>query len=122
MGGVRAREHRGAAGRGRGRSKSRYLEQNPPARPTLFCPQAWSVVVLNSMTLALACSTYYSFCGNAAAGGGAQWGGGSGQSVKALVCSRWLPPVTAQERPVRRARAAAAGSAAAAADTAASAR
>lgn len=61
--------------------------------------QAWSIVVLNSATLALACSTYYSFCGNAAAGAGGG-GGGGGTSVRDLVCSRWLPPVTTREHPV----------------------
>lgn len=54
--------------------------------------RAWAPVVLNSMTVALACSTYYSFCGNAAAGAGRG-------AVKELVCGRWLPPVTTKQHP-----------------------
>lgn len=61
---------------------------------------AWPVVVLHSMTLAVACSTYYSFCGNAAtAADGSGGGGSSGAYVKELVCGRWLPPVTTTEHP-----------------------
>ncbi|GAB4822190.1 hypothetical protein N2152v2_009236 [Parachlorella kessleri] len=65
--------------------------------------EAWAIVVLNSMTLALACSTYYNFCGNAGNRGAGSSAGGAGAGaaapLKELVCRRWLPPVTTFQHP-----------------------
>ena len=65
--------------------------------PLLYAPmagprEAWSIVLLNSVNLAVACSTFYSFCGNAADGG--DLGAGQGGDWKAAVCHRWLQPVS----------------------------
>ena len=51
------------------------------------------------------CSTYYSFCGNAAAtlvGGGAAAAGNSsaiGDGLRGAVCRKWLHPVGMREHP-----------------------
>ena len=54
--------------------------------------EAWSIVLMNSVNLAVACSVYYSFCGNAPA-----WTGGAvgGEPWKEALCLKWLHPVSA---------------------------
>ncbi|KAI7840166.1 hypothetical protein COHA_005949 [Chlorella ohadii] len=63
--------------------------------PRLYSPLAgtrevWSIVLMNSVNLAVVCSVYYSFCGNAPAGSV-----GPGGSLKEAVCLKWLHPVSA---------------------------
>jgi hypothetical protein len=59
--------------------------------PTAGARQAWSIVLLNSVNLAVACSVYYSFCGNAPRGPAPPHAGG----LKEAVCHKWLHPVSA---------------------------
>ena len=59
---------------------------------------AFTTVVLNSVNLAMACSSYYSLCGNAPSSSGD--GGSSTMSedaVRSAVCGRWLHPLPAVE-------------------------
>jgi len=64
----------------------------PPSSKEMF-----SIVVLNSLTLALACSTYYSFCGNAAIVGEQRDGRLSGEdAVRRYVCMDVLKPLPAR--------------------------
>jgi hypothetical protein len=58
---------------------------SPTAGPT----EVWSIVVMNSVNLAVACSVYYSFCGNA------PLGSLEGHGWKEAVCHKWLHPVSA---------------------------
>jgi hypothetical protein len=63
--------------------------------PRLYSPLAgtrevWSIVLMNSVNLAVVCSVYYSFCGNAPADGM-----GPGGSLKEAICLKWLHPVSA---------------------------
>lgn len=57
------------------------------------------MVLMNSVNLAVACSVYYSFCGNASPPGGSGAAGGGGGSQegawKEAVCHKWLHPVSA---------------------------
>ena len=62
----------------------------PAARPR----EVWASVFLNSMSVAVACSSYYSFCGNAADGGGAAAAAGAADGLRGVVCRRLLHPVT----------------------------
>ncbi|KAK9823894.1 hypothetical protein WJX72_006230 [[Myrmecia] bisecta] len=71
--------------------------------PSLYNPTAGrtellSIVFLNSMNLAVACSTYYSFCGNAG-GGGQAWSNSLIGDFKAAVCQKWLHPVGSSSHP-----------------------
>ncbi len=75
--------------------------------------QLWSLLVLNSAMLAVACSTYFSFCGNgltvsaaeraaaaAAAGGGPLRGSYlPGSYLRRAICSKWLHPVPTSQYP-----------------------
>ncbi|KAL4423131.1 hypothetical protein ABPG77_004814 [Micractinium sp. CCAP 211/92] len=76
--------------------------------PKLYSPMAgprevWSIVVMNSFNLAVVCSTYYSFCGNASPGPGlASLVVAPGRNTsqpnldwKDAVCHKWLHPVSA---------------------------
>lgn len=78
--------------------------------PKLYSPMAgprevWSIVVMNSFNLAVVCSTYYSFCGNASPGMGLAAAGlasslgrnasESNLDWKEAVCHKWLHPVSA---------------------------
>lgn len=69
-------------------------------RPRLLAPtggrSVWVAVLLNSANLAVACSSYYSFCGNAAAAKGQHLGRAD---LKTAVCGRWLAPLPAPEHP-----------------------
>jgi hypothetical protein len=66
--------------------------------------QLWSLLVLNSAMLSVACSTYFSFCGNGftvsaaerAAGGGAAL---PGTYLRRAICSKWLHPVPTTHYP-----------------------
>lgn len=55
--------------------------------------QLWAAVLLNSLTMAVACSTYFSFCGNAVGEHGEN-------SVKNKVCTVWLRPISAVSHPI----------------------
>lgn len=46
-------------------------------------------VVVNAVSLTLACSTYYSLCGN----GGLTAAEAASNGVKAAVCTKWLHPI-----------------------------
>jgi hypothetical protein len=66
----------------------------------------WTVIILNSVTLSAACSTYFQLCGNgtvaaaAAAAGQASSNGTSGGGVLyEAVCLRWLAPIPTREYP-----------------------
>ncbi|KAK9835056.1 hypothetical protein WJX81_007542 [Elliptochloris bilobata] len=68
--------------------------------------EALSLILLNSMSLSVACSTYYSFCGNAAATlaeGGAPAAGAAGRAIdgglRAALCRKWLHPIGMREHP-----------------------
>ncbi|BDA40538.1 hypothetical protein COCOBI_01-1910 [Coccomyxa sp. Obi] len=58
-----------------------------------------SIILLNSMNLAVACSTYYSFCGNAAAVGSDAKASGAAGGFRAAVCTKWLRPINMREHP-----------------------
>ena len=45
------------------------------------------------------CSTYYSFCGNAAAVGSDAKSGGAVGGFRAAVCTKWLRPINMREHP-----------------------
>ncbi|KAK9862826.1 hypothetical protein WJX84_007158 [Apatococcus fuscideae] len=69
--------------------------------PRLLLPDAKhrqmvSVILLNSLSLAVACSTYYSYCGNAAGQKGLS---SSANDAKAAICGKWLHPVRSQSHP-----------------------
>jgi hypothetical protein len=51
----------------------------------------FTLVVLNSMTLAIACSTYYSLCGNSGTANMDE--ASSTDSVRTAVCGKWLRPL-----------------------------
>jgi hypothetical protein len=65
--------------------------------PHAGAAEAFSVVVLNAMNMAIACSTYYSFCGNAEGGAGAAAAAADG--ARGAVCGRWLRPLPAGRHP-----------------------
>lgn len=74
----------------------RLVDANSGAR------HVFTLVILNAMTFAIACSTYYSFCGNAAASANAQSGLGGASAadiLRASICSKWLHPVSAVRHP-----------------------
>jgi hypothetical protein len=82
----------------------RLLDRNSGTR------DAFTTVVLNSVNLAIACSVYYSLCGNAPSDGefAVVGGGGSGgingtinggDVVRNAVCGRWLHPLSAVQHP-----------------------
>lgn len=71
--------------------------------PALYNPIAGkhgmtSICLLNSFNLAIACSTYYGFCGNAGTHG--EGGAGPGGTFKAAICQRWLHPIGMSEHPM----------------------
>ena len=45
------------------------------------------------------CSTYYSFCGNAAKAGGGAAGKGIAGEIRSAVCNSWLKPIDMKEHP-----------------------
>ena len=45
------------------------------------------------------CSTYYSFCGNAAKAGSAATGRGVAGEIRSAVCNSWLKPIDMKEHP-----------------------
>ena len=58
--------------------------------------ELWNCVLLNSFCLAVACSTYYSLCGN----GGAALEAAAGQDpFRAAICAKWLAPISRNEFP-----------------------
>ncbi|GMH37404.1 hypothetical protein BSKO_05277 [Bryopsis sp. KO-2023] len=68
--------------------------------PFLFVPgtgpkQLWNAAAVNSMTVAVACSSYYSFCGNAGEGMASRPTG----SFKDTMCSKWLHPAESDDFP-----------------------
>ncbi|KAL3147784.1 hypothetical protein ABBQ32_002515 [Trebouxia sp. C0010 RCD-2024] len=68
--------------------------------PALYSPGAgrkgmYTLVILNSLNLAVACSTYYSFCGNA----GLKQKDGSAGEFRAAMCNKWLHPVAIRDHP-----------------------
>ena len=71
--------------------RSTYM---PPSSKDLF-----SVALLNSMSLALACSTYYSFCGNSPRIDGME-DERSGDVVRGFVCGHLLKPLPAGRHPI----------------------
>ena len=69
------------------RSVSKRLLFVPPSSKEMF-----GVVIMNSMTLAMACSTYYSFCGNASGSGGMAYN--PNDAVRNYICSDLLKPLS----------------------------
>ncbi|DBB07470.1 TPA: hypothetical protein ACH3X3_008941 [Trebouxia sp. C0006] len=68
--------------------------------PALYSPgvgrrNMYTLVILNSLNLAVACSTYYSFCGNA----GLKQKDGSAGEFRAAICNKWLHPVAIRDHP-----------------------
>jgi len=74
------------------RSISTKLLYIPPSSRELF-----SVVVLNAMNLAMACSTYYSFCGNSPVSKNL---GYDRDSAREIVCKWLLKPLPANKHPI----------------------
>jgi hypothetical protein len=85
----------------------RLLDQNSGPR------DAFTTVILNSVNLAIACSLYYSLCGNAPSDGefaAAAAGAAAGISpytnstnrdiVRNSVCGKWLHPLSAVQHPL----------------------
>jgi hypothetical protein len=56
---------------------------------------AWNCVLLNTLTLAMTCSTYFQLCGN----GGAREGLQDSSFLHQAVCAHWLAPITTTEYP-----------------------
>eukprot|EP00198_Chlamydomonas_reinhardtii_P006217 XP_001695553.1 predicted protein [Chlamydomonas reinhardtii] len=57
--------------------------------------ELWVVLLLNAAIIAVACSTYYTFCGN----GRFVVSPGRTPPLKAAVCSKWLHPILTSEYP-----------------------
>ena len=74
------------------RSISTKLLYIPPSSRELF-----SVVVLNAMNLAMACSTYYSFCGNSPVSKNL---GYDRDSAREIECKWLLKPLPANKHPI----------------------
>ncbi|GIL77238.1 hypothetical protein Vretifemale_6729 [Volvox reticuliferus] len=56
--------------------------------------ELWILLLLNSMIIAVACSTYYSFCGN-----GTLVVGEGTPAFKVAVCAKWLHPILTADYP-----------------------
>lgn len=69
------------------RSVSKRLLYVPPSSKEMF-----GVVVMNSMSLALACSTYYSFCGNSPGNGNMSYN--PDDAVRNYICRDVLKPLS----------------------------
>ncbi|WIA33540.1 hypothetical protein OEZ86_006664 [Tetradesmus obliquus] len=59
----------------------------------------WSCIILNSITLAAACSTYFQLCGNGSVGSTGPLAGGSAGFLQDAVCMRYLAPIPTTEYP-----------------------
>lgn len=67
------------------------------------CPQhtgatqqaVWTCVLLNTLTLAMTCSTYFQLCGN----GGAREGLQDSSFLHQAVCMHWLAPIPTRQYP-----------------------
>jgi hypothetical protein len=64
--------------------------------PGVSAKALWSCVLLNCMVLAVACSTYFSLCGN---GGSALEAAASQGPVRRAVCAKWLAPIQTLQYP-----------------------
>jgi hypothetical protein len=58
----------------------------------------WSCIILNSITLAAACSTYFQLCGNGSVGSQGLSAGSAG-FLQEAVCMRYLAPIPTTEYP-----------------------
>jgi hypothetical protein len=58
----------------------------------------WSCIILNSITLAAACSTYFQLCGNGTVGSQGLAAGSAG-FLQDAVCMRYLAPIPTTEYP-----------------------
>lgn len=58
----------------------------------------WSCIILNSITLAAACSTYFQLCGNGSVGSQGLAAGSAG-FMQDAVCMRYLAPIPTTEYP-----------------------
>lgn len=72
----------------------------PPWSVGLFCAGAtqqavWTCTLLNTLTLAMTCSTYYQLCGN----GGIREGLQDSSFLHEAVCAHWLSPISTTEYP-----------------------
>lgn len=68
----------------------------PCACPAGATQQAvWTCVLLNTLTLAMTCSTYYQLCGN----GGVREGLQDSSFFHQAVCAHWLSPIPTTEYP-----------------------
>lgn len=68
----------------------------PCACPAGATQQAvWTCVLLNTLTLAMTCSTYYQLCGN----GGVREGLQDSSFLHQAVCAHWLSPIPTTEYP-----------------------
>jgi hypothetical protein len=56
---------------------------------------AWNCVLLNTLTLAMTCSTYFQLCGN----GGVREGLQDSSFLHQAVCAHWLSPISTTEYP-----------------------
>ena len=69
--------------------------------------EAWSLLLLNSASMTLACSTYHSYCGNGGRAGEVQQGapragsgaGAGGGYLQAAICTKWLHPILTTDFP-----------------------
>lgn len=55
----------------------------------------WTCLLLNTLTLAMTCSTYFQLCGN----GGAREGLQDSSFLHQAVCTNWLAPIATREYP-----------------------
>lgn len=55
----------------------------------------WTCTLLNTLTLAMTCSTYYQLCGN----GGIREGLQDSSFLHEAVCAHWLSPISTTEYP-----------------------
>ncbi|GLI59475.1 hypothetical protein VaNZ11_001358 [Volvox africanus] len=68
--------------------------RGPPGYAGSGLREMWILLLLNSMIIAVACSTYYSFCGN-----GTLVVDESTPAFKVAVCAKWLHPILTADYP-----------------------
>ena len=81
----------------------RVLPLRSTARPS--GAEAWSLLLLNSATVTLACSTYHSYCGNGGRAGSKEGTADDGGSTRGgyfqnAVCMKWLHPIRTVDYPL----------------------
>ncbi|KAL6745958.1 hypothetical protein V8C86DRAFT_2959352, partial [Haematococcus lacustris] len=79
-----------------GAVRLRLLRPQPCAALGTAARTVSGLLLLNSASLALACSMYHSFCGNGLAG---EDGRSAATGLRSQLCAKWLHPLTTQQYP-----------------------